>query len=134
MSNKLKISTERSKQLEILPNQLNLRRNIVCRLAIGRSLKDPQSVKSFKPKDSVGIEFNRYTLTGEYDDISKALVIQHEKKKMEDNEYFSKFLRNHLERGIGYLFEEYQKINSPIEFLVGLTNDKHNINDLNAID
>lgn len=120
MSNRLKISKKASEQLDHLSNRLNLKRNIVCRLAIGRSLAKKGPMKSIKPKNSAGYEFNRYTLTGEYDDIFKALVKQHERKKMNDREYFSTFLRNHIERGIRLLYTEFQRINSPIDFFAYL--------------
>ena len=80
MSSRLRISKKASEQLNHLSKRLDLRRNIVCRLAIGRSLAEKGSVKNMKPKDSAGFEFNRYTLTGEDDEIFKALVKQHEKK------------------------------------------------------
>lgn len=121
MPSKLKISKGTSKRLDYLSNKLGLRRNIVCRLAIGRSLAEKESVRNIKPTDSSGYEFNRYTLTGEYDEIFKALIIQHENKKLSDDEYFSKYLRNHLERGINLLYEEYERVNSPVEFLVSLS-------------
>lgn len=93
----------------------------MCRLAIGRSLTERESVETISPRDSNGYEFNRYTLTGEYDGIFKALIIQHEGKKMHDAEYFTKYLRNHIERGIGLLCYEYERVNSPVEFLVSLS-------------
>lgn len=132
MANKLKISTENSKKLEFLSNRLGLRRNIICRLAIGRSLNESASVSELKPLDSSGTEFNRYTLTGDLDDIYKALIIQHEKKRMTDDEYFNKFLRNHIERGVDLLYKEYEKINSPINFIINLTqiNDENNNDEL----
>ena len=119
MSSRLRISKKASEQLNHLSKRLDLRRNIVCRLAIGRSLAEKGSVKDMKPKDSAGFEFNRYTLTGEYDDIFKAVVKQHE-KKLNDREYISTFLRNHIERGIQFLYIEYQRINSPIDFFADL--------------
>lgn len=121
MANKIKISTENSKQLDFLSTHLGLRRNIICRLAIGRSLIESTSVSKYEAEDNFGIEFNRYTITGNLDDIYKALVIQHEKKIMTDYEYFAKYLRNHIERGVGILYIEYLKVNSPIEFIVYLT-------------
>lgn len=121
MPTKLKLSRESSKRLEYLSNKLGLRRNIICRLAIGRSLAKIESVENNEPEDSAGYEFNRYTLTGEQDDIFKALVIQHEGKKLNDSLYFSKYLRNHIERGVDLLYKEYEKINSPIDFLVRLS-------------
>lgn len=119
MSSRLRISKKASEQLNHLSKRLDLRRNIVCRLAIGRSLAEKGSVKNMKPKDSAGFEFNRYTLTGEDDEIFKALVKQHE-KKLDDREYVSTFLRNHIERGIQFLYIEYQRINSPIDFFADL--------------
>lgn len=124
VSKKLKLSSEKSDQLNYLSSRLDIRRNIVCRMAIGRSLAMKKSIKDFKTEDNSGFEFNRYTLTGDYDDIFKALVLQHERKRIGDNQYFSKYLRNHMERGIGLLYEEYQKVNSPIEFLVTMAEGK----------
>lgn len=120
MSSRLKISKKASEQLGHLSNRLALRRNIVCRLAIGRSLAEKESVKNIRPKDSAGYEFNLGTLTGEYDGIFKALVNQHERKKMNDRDYVSTFLRNHIERGIQLLYIEYQRINSPMDFFADL--------------
>ena len=54
MSNRIKISKEVSSQLESLSARLNLRRNIICRMAIGESLKINDSVKDYKPVDSIG--------------------------------------------------------------------------------
>ena len=109
-----------SEKLDYLSKKLGIRRNIVCRLAVGRSFAELNSVKDFKPKDSSGFEFNRYTLTGESDDIFKALIIQHERRKLTDDQYFLKFLRNHIERGIELLYDEYKRVNSPVDFLVML--------------
>ncbi len=121
MPSKLKISDDASKRLDYLSNKLGLKRNILCRLAIGRSMVEIESVSNIKSQDNKGIEFNRYTLTGEYDEVFKALIIQHENKKLKDACYFSKYLRNHIERGINLLYAEYERINSPIDFLVSLS-------------
>jgi len=124
MSNKLKISDKASKELMFLSNRLSLRRNIICRMAIGKSLSKKESINDLKPDDNSGFEFNRYTLTGDQDVLFKALIIQHEQKKISDIDYFSFYVRSHIERGLALLFDEYNKINSPIEFLVGLINNK----------
>ncbi|MDI6903761.1 MAG: DNA sulfur modification protein DndE [Methanocellales archaeon] len=117
---RLKLSSDSSKQLQFLSQRLNLRRNIICRLAIGRSLRDPESVKSISPKDNDGFEFNRYTLTGDLDNIYRAMIVQHEGERIDDKVYFSTFLRNHIERGIYVLHKEYQRINSPVDFFAEL--------------
>ena len=124
MSSKLKISEKSSKELVTLSMKLNLRRNIICRLAIGKSLSEKDSVRDIKPEDNAGFEFNRYTLTGDQDVLFKALIIQHEKKKISDINYFSNYVRNHIERGLTLLSDEYSRINSPIEFLIGLVSNR----------
>lgn len=124
MSTRLRLSEKTSYRLNILTNKLGLRRNIICRIAIGRSLAEKNTVKDLKPEDSSGIELNRYTITGDQDDLYRALVNQFEEKRLNDFDYFSKYLRNHIERGVSLLFEEYKKINSPIDFLVSLFDEK----------
>jgi len=116
----LKLSEEASSQVNYLSNKLGLRRNIICRLAVGRSLAEKESVEYLKPNDGAGYEFNRPTITGNQDELFKALVNQHENKKLNDGEYFSKYLRNHIEKGVELLYKEYERTNSPIDFLVGL--------------
>jgi len=113
----MKLSKNVSTQLESLSSKLDLRRNIICRMAIGESLIIRDSVKDYRPEDITGFEFNRYTLTGEYDLIFKALITQHEKKKINDRDYILIYLRNHIERGVKLLYKEYEKINSPIDFI-----------------
>lgn len=117
---KLVLSSECSRKLQLLSQRLNLRRNIICRLAIARSLNHPESVKSFLPRDNDGLEFNLYTITGDLGNVYRALILQHEGKKIDDKAYFSIFLRNHIERGVHMLQSEFQKINSPVNFLLRL--------------
>ena len=120
MSTRLKLSKEISAYLDNLSNKLGLRRNIICRLAIGRSLVKKESVKEYEHEDSLGYELNRTTVAGNHDALFRALITQHEGRKLNDFEYFSHYLRNHIERGVELLVDEYGKINSPVEFLVCL--------------
>jgi DNA sulfur modification protein DndE len=120
MSSKLKLSKEASDHLNILSMRFSLKRNIICRIAVGRSLSEPTSVEGQKTKDNLGFEFNRYTLTGDFDEIFKAIICQHAGKKLDDDLYFSDYFRNHLERGLDLLYNEFKKVNSPTEFLINL--------------
>lgn len=123
-SNKLYVSKPNSQKLDLLSNRLNLRPNIICRLALGKSLAIPSSIREYNFENSVGREFTRFTLTGENNELFKVLIFQHEYessgKIISENQYFSVFFRKHLERGIELLYEDYQKINSPINFLLNL--------------
>jgi DNA sulfur modification protein DndE len=120
MASKLRLAKGTSQRLQLLSTRLGLRRNVVCRIALGRSFANIASVADYQPVDGDGYEFNKYTLTGDQDSTFKALVVQHEGRGLTEAEYFQKFLRNHLERGINTLSDEYAAINSPIEFLLGL--------------
>ncbi len=77
--------------------------------------------------DSLGYEFNRYTLTGEHDLVFKALVVQYEQSQLSDNEFFTKHLRNHIERGIAVMYREYKVTNSPSDFLVRLASNNEKV-------
>ncbi|MBN1859836.1 MAG: DNA sulfur modification protein DndE [Candidatus Thermoplasmatota archaeon] len=120
MKNKLRISETATEQLTFLSNRLDLKRNIICRLAVAESLTVDEPVENYSLKDRKGLEFNRPTLTGDQDLIFKTLIIQHEKKQIDDDTFFSKYFRNHIERGIDMLYKDYQKVNSPINFLMKL--------------
>ena len=71
MQTRLRISEKANKQLNHLSNRLELRRNIVCRIAVGKSLTINDSVKDYEFDDNKGPEFNRVTLTGDQDLIFK---------------------------------------------------------------
>jgi len=96
------------------------KRNILCRLAVAKSLTIDKPVEDYSPSDSKGLEFNRPTLTGDQDLLFKSLIIEHEKKPIDDDSFFSKYFRNHIERGINILYNEFQKINSPVDYLMKL--------------
>jgi len=120
MSTRIRLSEEVSIKLDYLSRKLSLRRNIICRIAIGRSLVKKESVREYIHPNSQGYELNRITILGNQSELFRALVNQHEGKRIRDFEYFSKYVRNHIERGILLLHEEYERVNSPTEFLLGL--------------
>jgi|GEM_PF-419954 len=126
MSKKIIISEDTSEKLDSLSRKLGLRRNILCRLAIGKSLEDSDSVKDLEPEDSEGYEFNRYTLTGEKDDLFKALIIQHEGSGLEEGGYFTNYVRNHVERGIKELHGIFLKSSSKKDFFSKIINLRTN--------
>jgi len=127
MTTRIKLSKEISIKLDYLSRKLNLRRNIICRIAIGRSLVQKESVGGYIHLDSQGYELNRITILGNQTELFRALINQHEGRRIGDFEYFSKYIRNHIERGISLLHEEYERVNSPTEFLLGLIDfDKEN--------
>ncbi len=98
---------------------------ILSKLAISISIKSdtPLSDKDFKT-DTLGLELNRQTITGEWDELYKGLIEMHENKHLDDDEFFQKYLKAHLDRGAKMLYGEFKYNN---DFLLALLSDKKSI-------
>ena len=123
MADKLKISVETSAKLNHLSARLDLRRNIICRIAIGKSFSMNTKVDFCVTGDSGGYEFNKTTIMGSEEFIFKAIASKIQGCTLSEDNFFNVIIRNHIERGVAQLFEEYEKINSPTEFMRKLLND-----------
>ena len=98
---------------------------ILAKLAISASLKcgNPLEESDFKT-DSLGLELNRQTITGEWDALFRNLVIMFEGSYIDEEEYFPKYLKAHLDRGARLLYAEFQYSN---DFLLGLLSSENGI-------
>ena len=74
--------------------------------AIAWSLKEQGKVTSFS-SDNEGLELNRQTITGEYDDYFKVLIEQAEGRHLSNEEYFPKYIKAHIDRGALILESRY---------------------------
>ena len=94
---------------EELGASIRLQPFALAKLALALSIRDETQLndEDFRT-DSEGLELNRQTITGEYDDLFKALIIYHTKRSLEDEEYFPKYMKAHLDRGAGMLYNEYR--------------------------
>lgn len=99
---KLKTSKRAADMIRGLNRKFRLAPNLICRLAIGRSLRQGPLGKKVRG-DSNGIEFNRYILTGQHDRLFKALVVQVAGGPLTHEQYFEEHLPAHLERGMELL-------------------------------
>lgn len=86
------------------------------------------SLKSGKPlqdsdykTDSLGLELNRQTITGEWDTLYKCLIELFEGRHIDEDNYFQKYLKAHLDRGAQMIYSEFQ-YNS--DFIRALLSDK----------
>ena len=109
---KLKTSKETMRIFEEIGASIHLQPFALCKIALALSLKDSQRLDedNFKT-DGEGLELNRQTITGEYDDLFKALIISHAENSMTDEEYFPKYMKAHIDRGAKYLFSEFKYSN-----------------------
>jgi len=116
MADKLKLSNESSDQLNNLSNRLDIRRNIVCRLALSCSLSQNEPVPNAITTDTEGYEFNKSAIIGADEVLFKALCTHVQREKVE-SDFFNIIVRNHIERGLKAMDSNFQTINSPIEYL-----------------
>jgi DNA sulfur modification protein DndE len=106
MNFRLKTSKNTEKSLESLKSTTHLSLNIISRIAVSLSLRDP-SIPDLV-KDETGVPISRNVMTGENDYIFKSLIRQHSQRNISDEEYFPDLFNAHLERGIVLLENEYK--------------------------
>lgn len=83
----------------------------VMRIALGLSLKsnlDPRKEYNEKNNDHGGATYQRVTITGDYDELYRALLLEQLDKEIGDNELFPELFNSHISRGINVLYDEYQ--------------------------
>lgn len=98
---------------------------ILSKLAISMSLKSKTPLKEndFK-SDSFGLELNRQTITGEWDELYKSLIEMAEGHHLSDDDYFQRYLKAHLDRGARMIYSEFRYNN---DFLLALLSEKNSI-------
>lgn len=83
----------------------------VMRIALGLSLRsktDPRLEYPEKENDHSGATYQRITITGDYDELYRALLIEQIGQKIDENELFPELFNSHISRGINVLYDEYQ--------------------------
>lgn len=95
---------------------------VLSKLSISMSIKSgvPLSDSDLKT-DACGLELNRQTITGEWDDLYKSLIELFEGHCISDDDYFQKYLKAHLDRGAKLIYSEFKYSN---DFLLALLKKK----------
>jgi len=102
--NRIRVSAEATNKLKVLKARTGLTPNILCRLALTISLGEP-GLPNTSSYDEQGQEFNRYTLTGEWDQLFIALL--KERLVQDDLDIALDLLpqfKGHLNRGVSLLY------------------------------
>ena len=118
MNFRLKTSQQTGETLKALQNSTGLTWNILSRLAVAYSLKDPTPPPAVP--DTSGVEIHRNTMTGEHDYVYKALLRQHAGYYVPEEEYFPDLFNRHIERGIRILEGEYKLMGSYDKLLTSI--------------
>lgn len=122
MADKLKLSSETSEKLNFLSNRLNIKRNLVCRLAISVSASKRMPVSDSIENNTDGYEFNKPTIFGPDEIYFKAIVCYVQQEAANSN-FFNIIIRNHIENGINLMYNDYQIVNSPTGYLTSLISE-----------
>lgn len=107
MGFRLKTSNETMEIFEYLKTRTNLQPFALSKIAIALSLRESSSIDEFKDRDQLGLELNRQTILGNYDEIFKALIEQNVGKSLTDDEYYPQYTKLHLDRGAIILKNSY---------------------------
>ena len=110
--NRIRISKDATAKLSIIKGRTCLTPNILCRFAFCLSINESVQVKPSVYDDACQ-EFNRHTLTGEFDSFFMALL----KERMlmdglntkSESEMLQQF-KGHLNRGVGLLYSRVKNI------------------------
>lgn len=108
---KLRTSKETMEIFEEIGTSLHLQPYALCKIAIALSLRKCEIDELDFQTDNDGLELNRQTITGEYDELFKALIISYHGKIIADDEYFPKYLKAHIDRGAKILRSEFKYSN-----------------------
>lgn len=110
---KLKTSKETMMIFAEINSSVHLQPFALCKIALALSLRSEKQLSDdeFKTNND-GLELNRQTITGEYDELFKALVMSYQGKYLSDEEYFPKYLKAHIDRGATLLRAEFKYSNS----------------------
>ncbi len=93
------MSENATNKLSLLKGRTALTPNILCRIAFCLSLKEPGTPN--EKHDSQGMEFNRFTLTGEWDSFYMALLkTRLINDGLNPNEELLTQFKEHIERGV----------------------------------
>jgi DNA sulfur modification protein DndE len=116
------VSAEATNRLKVLKARTGLTPNVLCRLALTLSLNEP-GLPNSSTYDEQGQEFNRYTLTGEWDQLFIALL----KERLVQDELSIVLdllpqFKAHINRGVGLL---YGRIKSLIDLRGLLPSEGH---------
>ncbi|MFW5983375.1 MAG: DndE family protein [bacterium] len=124
---RIKTSKQSDEYLDIMQKSLKFStKAALARIAIGYSIYmegDPINDPEFFNGDTQGFEFQRATLTADYDQAFKVMIVQKHGRPMDDSIYYPRALKAHLDRGIKHLYSEFKYAGNKekfFNFLLGI--------------
>lgn len=93
---------------------------ILAKLAISLSIKNGFRYSEDSLQDTLGLDLNRQTITGDYDLLYKALIEVNEERYISDDEFFPNMIKAYMDNGAKLLEQEYKYSNDFYIHLVEL--------------
>ena len=123
MGYRLKTSKKTKEIFEEIGKSSNLKPFALSKIAVSLSLKDSNSIEDYKEEDSNGLELQRSTVTGEYDNLFKSLIEMNLGRHISDDEYYPYYMKLHMDRGAELLYNNYKYSGGKLEkFLLNVLN------------
>lgn len=97
---RIRVCKEVDQRLRYLKSKTGLNPNILCRFGFCLSLREPGIPQLDDYPDSSDREFNRYTLTGQWDSLFIALLKERCYKDRISDEKLEDQFRAHINRGV----------------------------------
>jgi DNA sulfur modification protein DndE len=106
MGFRLKTSKKTKDIFEEIGSSSNLKPFALSKIAIALSLKD--SIDLYNETDTNGLELQRSTVTGEFDNVYKSLMEVNLNKHLTDDEYYPLYTKKHIDKGAEILQNLYK--------------------------
>lgn len=122
---KIKTSKKTMDLFNEITASTNLAPFILSKLSLSMSLKSGTPLQETDLNtDTLGLELNRQTITAEWDELYKGLIEIFEGRHLNDDEYFQKYLKAHLDRGAKLIYSDFKYNN---DFILSLLSDNKGI-------
>ena len=108
MGFRLKTSKKTKEIFEEIGASSNLKPFALSKIAIALSLKDSNSIDLYDETDTNGLELQRSTVTGEFDNVYKSLMEVNLNKHLTDDEYYPLYTKKHIDKGTEILQNLYK--------------------------
>lgn len=116
---RLKTSKQTQEIFEELERRTNYKPYTLVKHAIAWSVAKKTSVQNFK-SDSNGLDLNRQTITGDNEEYFKTMFELIEGRFLEEDEFFPKYVKAHIDRGSKLLLDMYNHAGSVDKYILHL--------------
>ena len=108
MGFRVKTSKKTKAIFEEIGSSSNIKPFALSKIAIALSLKDSNPIDLYYETDTNGLELQRSTVTGEFDNVYKSLMEVNLNKHLTDDEYYPLYTKKHIDKGAEILLNLYK--------------------------